>query len=101
MNILNKTTHFIKPNTILVLNHKSFPYPPFQDYKWNVPDSVDVYTKRKSPFDMKEGGSIEDNVEFLFQQEGIFDIELISTMKNHDATQWTKQTIRVICKTLN
>ena len=45
MDIRNERVHKIKKHSCLYLEHRSFPYPPGQDYKWDVPDNVEVEIK--------------------------------------------------------
>jgi hypothetical protein len=98
MNILKQTVHKIKTNNILYLNHSVFPYPPFQDYKWIVPENVTVKEIYGYSLDM-EGSSREVRVEFSFKQSGKYDIELIEFQYGTGRfIQKQSQTIKIICE---
>jgi hypothetical protein len=98
MNILKKTVHKIKTNNILYLNHSVFPYPPFQDYKWTVPENVTVKEIYGYSLGM-EGSSREVRVEFSFTQSGNYEIELIEFQYGTGRFIPKKsQTIKIICE---
>ncbi len=74
-NILEKELHNIKVGTTLVLNNKSFPYPPFHDYDI-VESEVNYETKTETNLYLQEGASIKSLIIFNFNEVGTFNIKI-------------------------
>jgi hypothetical protein len=65
-NILKNTIHHIKQHQILYLNHKLFPYPPFENYKYTISNKNIQVKIINEETDGQEGSSISRIIQFHF-----------------------------------
>ncbi len=78
MNILSSMKHFIKKGDKLFLSYKTFPYPPFGNYKLIDHDDKIIVKHESSTNNIfcREGSSLEHTIYFTFIEKGMYKLTI-------------------------
>ena len=87
-NLLSATNHCIKKGSILKLRHKTFPHPPFYDYRIIQYDSgINVELESEPLSNHNDGKSINHTKYFIFPNKGNYEIRLKSMLNDNNILQ--------------